>query len=597
MKPKDKYIITILLIIITLTLFANAFADDYELVTPLEDKIKVYYQLLAEAKKAGVDTSEAEMLMKDAEMTLAAGFASSASTMVGVANTRLLEGLANAGWTKDDLEDMLTPSEEFIMENTPTPPPAATTPVTNMYNTDLNSEPGNKLGGSSLLMAEKVLLSWIKPEGLADLSWDIIEEKEGNYNWEKTDRFYSQIYQHNLNPVINITGIPLWDYGKEEPYNKNILHKLPNNLEEYKKFIRLAVERYDGDGSNDGGSSIKIKYFQLGNEISSPESCYGQSQWTESVENYALLVRETKIAMTNSNPDTRLILTGSSSLEAWGKEGELNPVTKEPFMEDGWFVKFFEALQTMEEQEQNSDGISEYFDSVDFHHYGGTIDPDVNIKLTYKPLSYGIDLIKKRLYEYGYKNTSIWVTGNSIYTGTPVAYSNSNDMTYYREVSEREQAIYLVKSLILPLSRGVTGIFWSTFIDKAPGEGVDYGTKDTFYSYSGLINWDQTPKLSFHTYKLLSELLDKAKFNQQFTGLEEDVYGYAFIKENKPFYIFWNDSSESKKVKIQVEQGKTYTITSMITNLEGEITETSIRADGGLLIFELNDEPVIVKQK
>jgi hypothetical protein len=154
-----------------------------------------------------------------------------------------------------------------------------------------------------------------------------------------------------------------------------------------------------------------------------------------------------------------------------------------------------------------------------------------------------------------------------------------------------------VKSIIVPVSKGVRSVFWSNFIDDSPGETLRYGVVDTFYSYSGLLNTDQTNKLSFYTYQLVAGALQGAKFNQVFQGLEKDVYGYAFVKDGIPFYIFWNDSQESKTVRINGEDGKIYEITSLITASEGKLTISSVRAEQGVLSFQLGQEPVIVMQK
>jgi len=476
-------------------------------------------------------------------------------------------------------------------ENTPVP---YSSPVSVTINNNLPEEYNSLIGGASLSMVENLPVYWIKTERFSDLRWDIIESTEGVYNWEQSERLYRQAYQGNLNILVNISGIPSWD---SEESAGQILKRPPCNKEKYMEFIKTAVERYDCDGFKDADPPVKINYFQLGNEMDSTKNTYGEVQWEDSAENYALLVRLTKQAMKERNPDAKLILGGSSDLSAWGKAGELHPITQGAFEKDGWFVELLEALRNLEAQETVDDGISIYFDGADFHHYGGSTDHSINLNLTYRSLGEGINLMKRRLYEYGYKDTSIWVTGNSVYTGSPAAYSTGEQKINYVALSEKEQAIYLVKSLIIPVSQGARVVFWSSFKDDPPGESLRYGTVDTFYSYSGLMHWDQTPKLSFHTYSLLAKELYRAKFNQKFEGLEKDIFGYAFTKENRPFYVFWNDSSEEKTVQINGEVGKIYTVTSLVTDENGEIKIEEIRSDGGVVAFSLGREPVIVKQK
>ena len=607
MKHKDKIITLTILLFILLSIFVSVFAREED-EPPLQVKMQVYEQILQKAKDEGVDTTEAENLMKEAMMTLSSGFANSAGAMVDVAVGKLLEGLSNVGWKDDDLVLMMTPGAEAKSTpppsnsaSSPTPytsidPTAApySSPIPYIEENNIPDEYESSVGGCTFPMVENIPVFWIKPEKHSALCWDRIESEPGIYDWEYSDRFYSQACQKNLNILVNIAGIPSWD---SEETKSQVLNRLPANIDRYKEFIKSAVERYDGDEYKDSSEPTKINYFQLGDELDSTKNTYGEPQWIDTVENYAVLLRLTKKAIEDRNAKGKLILGSSSDLSAWGKKGELHPITKVPFEKDGWFVELLEALKNLEERETADDGITAYFDGLDFHHYGGTANQSVDVNLTYKDLDAGIELMKKRLYEYGYKNSSIWVTGNSIYTGTPVAYSPGEEKVRYIDVSEREQASYLVKSIIISIASGAEPVFWSSFIDNPPGGTLHYGAVDTFYSYSGLIRWDQTPKLSFYTYNLLSNALYKAKFNQEFTGLESGICGYAFVKERKPFYIFWNDNREEKTVRINGEVGKYYTVTHLITGQDGEIAKEDVRADGGIITFPLGQSPVIIEQK
>jgi len=640
MKKRNIYVITLIVLFVITIIGIKVFARDEE-DPPLEAKIKMYETLLAEAKDLGANTEEAEAVMKQAEMNISAGFISGAELLVQTAMVKLLDAIKLAGGSNPEKyltpgtkrettgtpsgTDTSLPSGTSVPVSTPTPyqpvatstpyqPVATSTPYqplatpTSLYPNIVVEDKSYNLpfentsfGGNSILMTEHIPVFWLKPEGFADLQWDNVETERGFYNWDKLDKFYGKATQRNLNLIVNILGVPLWDYqmGHNQvlPTPAVVPNVLPSDKERYMTFIKTAVERYDADEVADSSMAIKIKYFQLGSEPDSADNTFGQRQWADTVENYAQLVRWTKQAMVQANPKACLILGGSSELAAWGKGGEFNPITGQPFEKDGWFVELFDNLRSLEDRETQNDGIKNYFDGVDFHHYGGTTNTTVNVSLTYKPLGSGLDIVKKRLYEYGYKDSSLWVTGNSIYTGSPCDYFSGGERVNYVAVSEKEQAIYLVKSLVVPVSKGVKAVFWSKFIDDPP-QTLHFGHLDTFYNYSGLLNGeDQTKKLSFYTYKLLAELLAGAKFNQIFTGLEHDVSGYAFVKGGRPCYIFWNDGTDVKTVRIGAEQGKVYNVTSLVTGPEGQVTVEEVRADQGLLVFKLGPEPVFVVQK
>ena len=103
-----------------------------------------------------------------------------------------------------------------------------------------------------------------------ELIWDYIEPVlDSTYNWNpepfKTDSMIVNTY--NKNYPVNWLGVfKVGSLFGQRPDRPPLRNPLSDTLR-YLRFVRNAVERYDGDGNSDVHPDVCVKYWQLGNEM------------------------------------------------------------------------------------------------------------------------------------------------------------------------------------------------------------------------------------------------------------------------------------------------------------------------------------------
>ncbi len=115
---------------------------------------------------------------------------------------------------------------------------------------------------------------WVRPHP-GPFVWNKIERKKGNFSWDETDEYV--VYAQNNNQKIIAT---VWPYSNWEqksckrkkarsPFGKHFSKYLskPCSMDEYKNFLSILVDRYDGDGNNDmPGLTNPILHWEIMNE-------------------------------------------------------------------------------------------------------------------------------------------------------------------------------------------------------------------------------------------------------------------------------------------------------------------------------------------
>lgn len=177
-----------------------------------------------------------------------------------------------------------------------------------------------------------------------------------------------------------------------------------------------------------------------------------------------------------------------------------------------------------------------FFDIVDFHWLVMSKDSwkeQVIGSVKYDLGEFIYDL-RKKLNEIGYQDVSIWVNELSDYTGKPIGEE-------YLHRSEKDQAISLFKMYFYLLANGIKKGFWTT-ITEWHNWGASVGN---YFDNVGLIHNPRNKgqdhkKLSYYTYKLMVEKLQRVDFNKmEFVALGKEIYGYKFLRDGKANYVLW----------------------------------------------------------
>ncbi len=157
---------------------------------------------------------------------------------------------------------------------------------------------------------------------MADVSWRAVEpqpptDQGHHYRWEKLDEAVRAYQGAGFRLVFGLrlgkgwfTGPIRWESAIDHAVGRLFIHhsdRLPldQHRDDYRAWIRALVERYDGDGQDDmPGLRHPVRHFQVGNEYANAMF------WTGSVEDYAVLLRETAQAAREANPEVVIISNG-----------------------------------------------------------------------------------------------------------------------------------------------------------------------------------------------------------------------------------------------------------------------------------------------
>ncbi|MBU1105746.1 MAG: hypothetical protein KKB51_03675 [Candidatus Riflebacteria bacterium] len=354
--------------------------------------------------------------------------------------------------------------------------------------------------------AEDIGVTWDR-DGLY-LAWVLVQPVlNEDCNWNMFDSYFKNL-PRNFKPLKNITvahdgmvkvagrrEMP----GKSKRREVDVSQHLdgtsyrPKDAEAYSKWVKAAVERYDGDGTDDmPGLQIAAKHWQVDNE---PPRLR---------EGYTDLVLITSKAIKEADPEAKVLIGGLQL-----------PCGQERMISN------YHRTQAPLIKELNGKGI----DIVDYHWFGQ--------KGEWKMLPEAMRTVLNDLKKYGFPDISIWFTEMGTYSGLPAAMQNG-DLPFQ---SEREQAAEMVKRYVVALSERVEKIFWAWGMK----EGFINENDNDFFDNTGFIYdgngpndpGEGTKKLIYFTHRNMSSLLQywdgKAPKKLE---TEKNVFAYRFNFKN-----------------------------------------------------------------
>ncbi|MEM1373319.1 MAG: hypothetical protein AAGF78_02930 [Pseudomonadota bacterium] len=141
-------------------------------------------------------------------------------------------------------------------------------------------------------------------------NWKLIEPRPGSYDFRGLDARVVALQNQGLVPFITFESPAGW-YAKPGT-GKTSKNAEPASMEQWATFVRLVVERYDGDGTRDApGLRFGVRYFQAANEFVAPTNRSGG--WDSS--NSALLdyVNTAYSAAKGASKNTIFVMGGVAS--------------------------------------------------------------------------------------------------------------------------------------------------------------------------------------------------------------------------------------------------------------------------------------------
>ncbi len=370
-------------------------------------------------------------------------------------------------------------------------------------------------------------------------NWKLIQQikNDGRFDGYKWNRFDLLIKHAQANNIHVIGYIKAMEPKPDSPQEESAVPALPRNINEYKKFVSAVVERYDMDGKDDmPGLKYPIKYWSIEDEPLTPKYFEGSGR------DYARLLVDAYEAIKAADPHAKVICSMIRGT------GWIVSENARDFMND-----FFSYLK--------QSGKKRPYDIMD-QHWIGLAKNNEHIQYSfYKNIMEDIDNTGE---ENGIKPAP--------YVALEIAGEYENEFL---------QAIDLFKRHIILLSLGVKRILWSG-IQAAPDEMMPPDQKNNYFRKVTLIDGNGNKKLSYFTYKLMTETLNGFDSkNMRASTSEENVFLFETEKDGMPLWSIWKQGETDSTSTIRVSLGKKWKGIKKV-----EIIETVPSAEKGSEIID-----------
>jgi len=382
--------------------------------------------------------------------------------------------------------------------------------------------------------------------------WDIIEPKPGaGYKWDNqmgTDDIARRI----SDSPVEVHWVAVFHEGGTPPEVKRPPLRNPVDYpDQYSRFVKAAVERYDGDGIDDLNDRIRVKYWQIGNEY---------PFWIRSGRNlndYLNWARSTSIAIKEADPEARVVLIA-----------ETQGLTMEPWMKTA--IQFLSPPC--------------YIDVVDIHHCGTAAEWKMN----------AVPPVRSLLNSQGRTDAEIFSCEHGTWAGRP---SRQPAQT------EEEQARSLVKRYVYNLTNGLDKLMWNNLVEWEKF----MNSEGSIFNSIGLISDGQysgdspdrlnTERIAYWSYRMLSKNLgNDIRLGKRIDVGNDDIYVYRFPAADRAGvrFVGWAENGQFVvNVPEKGFKGKGFTL---IPDRFGDIgLKSNILANKkGIIEMKLGIDPVMI---
>lgn len=402
------------------------------------------------------------------------------------------------------------------------------------------------------------------PQGLLQGIEKIVADSPGTEVVISFEPYHSKY--GNLNAQKSVEGVHNF-YG------------YPSNPDAWKAYLAWIVELLDCDGNADipqcaGAGMQKVKYWQIGNEW--------LWQWKDSPENYIKLLKESREAILQADPDAKIVasaITAPEPLAAY--EGYL---TVEDLNIDPQSGQNFDAtsqnLKRAKEEIEKIDSLfkdgSPYFDVLDLHFY--SVEPK-NIEAAMKWLK-----DKKQKFASNAK-FEIW--------------SLEHAGPFKLKVTDEELSSQVVQRYAIGSHAGLSRIYWSSLLPTlgwpqpylntalVPSFGVNKAAQEHILG---------EPKPAYYAYKQTAQAFKgKTKITKLATVAPQDFAFELSGANGEKIWIAWTNNPQGSQLELETgaSAGTKAKITSTITTGK-TAKENFVQNANGKVAVTLSKVPVFV---
>lgn len=318
-------------------------------------------------------------------------------------------------------------------------------------------------------------------------------------------------------------------------------------LDEYSLFIASMAERYDGDGIDDAPGSPVVAYWEIDNEPDFYEGEHERTPWKgelSETKDYALVLKTAYNAIKSANPDAKVAIAGMAGT---GKSVQ-------------YYESIFQELEKIMDRPQDR-----YFDAFNFHIYA-----DNNYNLAGQ-----LATVNGLLGKYGYENAEIIITETGIIADLVKAAGG---------MADAEQAKILVKRYVYLIANGVDMVYW-------------------FNAQESLLTASGDKRLSYYSYRKMTDILDGSDFMAAQDGDDEGVHLFKSAKNGKLIWVAWVDGGGNAQITITGIRSETVWITEAvpeyasgneIAGYAGAFSTETMQVEDGAITLEVGDAPVYI---
>lgn len=415
---------------------------------------------------------------------------------------------------------------------------------------------------------------WIRR---ADLVWNDIEKKEGEFNWDLMDERVRESASDEMGETYNLSIIwpyANWDQDKcheGDKYlatghlkrgNEDLKMGAPCDMESYGDFVQKTVERYDGDGIDDMPDlKIPIKYWEIINEPSMQGGSEGGAGedlkfFVGTPQEYLETLKTSYQAIKKADVEAKVLHAGMAGM-------------MDQFLE--FWDPIFEA------------GGGEYFDIANMHTISTREDREDLFMLRFN------EYLKK----YNLQDKPVWLTEVEFYG----LMEKPDDIRAFEKL--------MVRSSVFALAQGAEKLFyienWFFWDQPELLEGPKEEKPEEDIMEEKEKDKDMKNKLEENeevlhssTHKVYLNLINKLNdydkieiIKEEYIENEDDNAGatskvgqYKFILGEKETYVLWGQADLPEE-------------------LGGAVTVTNIYGDSekkGVDEIVLSDEPIFVEK-
>lgn len=387
------------------------------------------------------------------------------------------------------------------------------------------------------------------------LIWEFVEPEIGRgYRWQNlfhTDKVITRI---SASPAkVHWVGV-FHEGGKSPHRDKPPLRNPAEHPADYARFVRAAVERYDGDGKNDLNAQVKIKHWQIGNEYLFWENS------GRTISDYIAWAKLTSAAIKEADPEAKVTLIAPT----------------QGFRMEPWLRTAIRELVPA--------GV---IDVIDIHHWGTARD----WRMTAVPE------VRSLLNSLGRTNIEIFSCEHGTWAGNPAGQPVQ---------TEEEQARSLVKRFVHNLNNGLDKLFWNNLMEW----DTFSGQPGSIFNSIGLLSDGRnsgdpperfnTTRIAYWSYWLLTHYLgNDIKQGKRIEAGKVDAFLFRFpsTQNAEVRFVGWSESGRTTAIIKEPDfKGISFTL---VPDRHGNVgNKLSVSADSsGNIALLLDSDPVFIEGK